>query len=208
MKAAGYRALQSAMLEVRGGDAAIARTLAGRGCKDIADPAYREFGIATRGKGTWIVLATPFEPPAARDAEAVGRRVFELVNKARSQPRSCGRKDFGAAAPLAPSEALRRAALAHAADMAARGVLHHSGHDGTTPAERVTRAGYRWRFTGENIAAGQPTPEQVVAGWLESPRHCANIMDPDFTEMGVAFAFESGSDKGIYWTQVFAAPRP
>ncbi|MGQ0384356.1 MAG: CAP domain-containing protein [Gammaproteobacteria bacterium] len=208
MEVAGYRALQSALLEIRGSDAAITRALAGRGCKDLADPAYREFGATIEDGSAWIVLAAPFEAPAARDAVAVGGRVLELVNQARSRPRRCGRKELDAAPPLVPSEALRRAALAHATDMAARNVLNHAGHDGTTPGERVARAGYRWRFTGENIAAGQPTPERVVADWLESPRHCANIMDPDFTQTGVAFAYEPASDKGIYWAQVFAAPSP
>jgi len=47
---------------------------------------------------------------------------------------------------------------------------------------------------------------QVVAGWLESPRHCANLMDADYVDMGVAYAVESQSAAGVYWAQVFAAP--
>lgn len=207
MADAGYPAWQTAMLEATGADEAIARALARRGCRDIADPVYRDIGLAVRTGGAWIVLAAPLAVPAAADAPAVARRVLELVNQARSQPRRCGFRRFDAAPALARSEALHSIALAHARDMAARGVLTHAGQDGSTPAERVTRAGYRWRFTGENIAAGQPTPEQVVAGWLASPRHCANIMDPDFTEMGVGYAVEPASAKGIYWTQVLAVPR-
>jgi uncharacterized protein YkwD len=61
---------------------------------------------------------------------------------------------------------------------------------------------------GENIAAGQPTAEQVVAGWLKSAGHCANLMDPDFSEMGVAFAVAPQRGKAIYWAQLFATPRP
>ena len=75
------------------------------------------------------------------------------------------------------------------------------------PAERATRAGYRWRVVGENIASGQATPEQVVEEWIGSAHHCANLMSPDFTEMGVGFAANSTSAGGIYWSQVFAAPR-
>jgi uncharacterized protein YkwD len=60
---------------------------------------------------------------------------------------------------------------------------------------------------GENIAAGQPTPEQVVAGWVQSPRHCANLMAAEYTEMGVAYATEPHSAAGTYWTQMFASPR-
>jgi len=207
MKAAGYSALQSAMLEATGSDAAIADLLARRGCKDIADPAYEEFGLATRARGAWLVLAAPLNVPAAGDAEAISGRVLALVNEARAQPRRCGRKSFEAAPPLALSEPLRHAALSHARDMAARSVLTHLGHDGTTTADRVSRSGYRWRATAENVAAGQPTPERVVADWVDSPQHCANLMDPEFREMGVGYAFEPSSEKGIYWAQVFAAPR-
>ncbi|HEU0225805.1 MAG TPA: CAP domain-containing protein [Steroidobacteraceae bacterium] len=204
---AGYGAGQSAMLEVSGADdSAILRALARRGCADIADPVFREAGIARRGGTAWIVLAAPLAPPARDQAAAVSARVLVLVNEARASPRRCGRKRFGVAAPLSLSGALEQAAQVHARDMARRSTLSHAGGDGSTHAERVTRAGYAWRVVGENIAAGQPTPEQVVAGWLRSPRHCANLMDPDFSDMGVGFAVEPGSTAIIYWAQVFAAP--
>lgn len=145
---------------------------------------------------------------AATSGEDADRRVLELVNEARSHSRRCGWKRHAAAPPLAASVMLQRAALAHARDMASRGELDHAGRDGSTPAARVTRAGYRWRVTGENIASGQPTAEIVVAGWLRSPRHCANIMDPDFTELGVGHAVESRGTGRIFWVQVFASPRP
>ena len=67
---------------------------------------------------------------------------------------------------------------------------------------RAERAGYDWREIGENVATGQATAEQVVAEWLGSPHHCANIMGAEFTEMGVAFA---ASPSGVYWAQVFGA---
>lgn len=206
-KQSGYRALRSAMLEVTGtSDAAIAEELAGRGCKDIADPSYRDFGLASGNGVAWIVLATPLEPPAAGDARTVGARVLALVNEARGVARRCGWKRFEAAPPLSRSDALDRAAIAHARDMAARSRMEHAGSDGSTPAERATRAGYRWRKVGENVAAGQPTPEQAVAEWLESPRHCANLMDPGYTEMGIGFAADPASAAAVYWAQVFGAP--
>ena len=71
----------------------------------------------------------------------------------------------------------------------------------------MTRAGYRWRATGENIAAGQATADAVVAAWLDSPGHCTNIMGPQFTQMGVAFALAPSGNPGIYWAQVFGAPQ-
>lgn len=206
MADAGYRASQSATFEATGTDAAIAAALAQRRCKDVVDSAYRDAGIAEEPDRAWIVLAAPFAPPAAGESKSVSRRVLELANEARAQSRRCGWKRFEAAPPLQHSDTLRRAASAHARDMAARQEMGHAGSDGSTPAERATRAGYRWRFVGENVAAGQPTPEAVVAEWLGSPRHCANIMDADYTEMGVAFVSESGSKAGIYWVQMFGAP--
>jgi uncharacterized protein YkwD len=131
--------------------------------------------------------------------------VLELVNAARGERRRCGLRRLGPAPPLAASAALLRAAAAHSADMASRGVMDHAGGDGSTPAERATRAGYAWRTVGENVAQGQSSPEQVVDEWLGSPRHCANIMDPDFSEMGVAVA---SSPQGVFWAQVFGAPAP
>ena len=91
--------------------------------------------------------------------------------------------------------------------MADRSRLDHTGSDGSSPAERATRAGYTWRVVGENIASGQSTPEQVVEEWIGSSHHCANLMSADFTEMGVGFAANSTSAGGIYWAQVFAAPQ-
>jgi uncharacterized protein YkwD len=145
---------------------------------------------------------------ASTSVEDADRRVLQLVNEARSKSRRCGWRRHAAAPPLVASVTLQRVALAHARDLAARGELDHVGRDGSTAAERVTRAGYRWRVTGENIASGQPSAEIVVAGWLRSPRHCANIMDPDFTELGVGRAVEPGGTGRIFWVQVFAAARP
>jgi uncharacterized protein YkwD len=51
--------------------------------------------------------------------------------------------------------------------------------------------GYKFRATGENIAAGPSTPDGAVAGWIKCPPHCANLMNSTFTEMGVAFSVET-----------------
>jgi len=205
LQSAGYRAAQVAVLEASGHAASFSRSLGEGGCKDVTEAAYRDLGVAQRGGVTWLVLAAPLEAPAAGEAATTNARVLTLVNEARAKKRRCGFRRFGAVPPLAPSAALQRAASAHAEDMARRGVMDHAGGDGSTPADRATRAGYAWRTVGENVASGQSTPEQVVAEWLDSPRHCSNIMDSDFTEMGVAVA---SSATGVYWAQVFGAPQP
>ena len=205
LRSSDYPATQAALLEASGDAASIGQVLAGKGCKDILDAAYRDIGFAGGGRTTWILLAAPLVAPAAADAAPVNSRVLALVNEARRQKRRCGFKRFEASPPLAASASLQRAAKIQAEDMARRGVMEHAGGDGSSPAERATRAGYAWRTVGENVASGQSTPEQVVAEWLGSPRHCANIMSADYTEMGVAVA---SSARGVYWAQVFGAPAP
>ena len=153
---------------------------------------------------THCVSADP--PTTINDSSAVAARVLELVNDARAESRRCGRRLFEAVAPLTPSRSLTEAASVHARDMAEHGSLDHRGSDGSEPAERVARAGYRWRAVGENVAAGQPSAEAVVDSWLASSGHCANIMAPQFTETGVAFAPVPSGNPSIYWAQVFAAP--
>jgi uncharacterized protein YkwD len=141
----------------------------------------------------------------ASDA-AIRARVVELVNVARASGRRCGSERFAAAPPLEMSRALEDAATDHARDMARRKFFDHRGSDGSQPKDRVRRAGYQSRLTGENIALGPESAEEVVAGWLDSPGHCENIMEPAFRDIGVGIA--TGRKRGqIYWVQTFGAPR-
>lgn len=207
----GYPVASSTSFHVRGSreDAAIRSLLEARYCTAINNPQLDELGVHTSGDETWIVMAGRVALPftAVQDPAAVAARVLELVNAARAEARRCGRQSFAAAPPVAMSTPLTAAASVHSLDMAARGSLAHEGSDGSAVAERVTRTGYAWLGVGENIAAGQPDAEAAVAGWIESPGHCATLMDARFTEMGVAFALAPGKNPPIYWTQVFAAPR-
>jgi uncharacterized protein YkwD len=205
---AGYDAMSSTFFHVRGShtDEAIQQLLVERYCEAVNDPRYDETGVFQRGNETWIVLAIR-KVPLTLDVAAVEARVLALVNAARAQARRCGRNRLDAAGPVILSPFLTAAAIAHSHDMAQRGSLGHPGSDGSTSAERVTRAGYAWRAAGENIAAGLRDADAVVAAWLDSPAHCATLMGPQFAEMGVAFALAPGKNPPIYWTQVFAAPR-
>jgi uncharacterized protein YkwD len=86
--------------------------------------------------------------------------------------------------------------------------MAHTGTDGSEAGTRAARAGYSWRLIGENIAAGQNSAQEAVAGWLESPGHCANLMNPSFTEMGAGYDISRARMPGFaYWTQVFGVPR-
>jgi uncharacterized protein YkwD len=208
--AVGYAAEESAAIHVAtpGGDPATASLLETHFCVQINAPTKREIGIARRAEETWIVLAAPLETPHPQDAPAVSRRVLELVNEARARPTRCGRQTFNATTALKLSTPLGNAALGHSLDMATRDYFDHTGPDGSTPASRVTRAGYPWRAVGENLAAGVATPEEAVAGWLKSPPHCQNLMDPRFSDMGVGYSVNPKNPSGIFWTQVFAQALP
>ncbi len=206
---AGYRATRWVMFNTSGsGDAAtIAGHVARHSCGPLVDPEFTQIGIHRRAGEAWMLFTAPFAPPAAADAEATGQRVLELVNRARSQARTCGDRRLPAAGPLRLNSLLGRAALGHSEDMAGNGFFGHDGSDGSTVMVRATRAGYAGRAIGENVAAGQATPEAAVDGWVKSPPHCANLMNAVFTEMGIAFVVNPASPTGIYWTQVFGTPR-
>jgi uncharacterized protein YkwD len=210
IKAADYRAMHSSSLHLTnaGNDVQAARALAKRSCSQVVNPEIREVGVARRGKDIWIILAAPFSAPELENVSAVRQRVLTLANQARARARRCGSKQFAAVPPLRSSQLLDQAALAHSRDMAGRNRLAHEGRDGSTPAQRVSRTQYRWRVVGENVASGPRTADEVMEGWLASPHHCENLMDARFTELGVGFVFDPDSESGVYWTQVFALPRP
>ena len=210
LAAEGYVAAQSSALHFSGAVSApeITRSLTANFCRTVADPNLREMGAQRRGDEVWILLAAPVAAPAVADAGAVRLRILELVNAARATGRRCGVKYFAPSAPLTLDSKLSSAALAHSREMAQYVEFDHRGHDGSTPTERVERAGYgAYRIVGENIAAGAMTPADVTQGWLSSPAHCENIMDGRFTQMGIAYAANPKSAAGMYWTQDFAAPR-
>ncbi|HEV7609893.1 MAG TPA: CAP domain-containing protein [Steroidobacteraceae bacterium] len=170
-------------------------------------------GLAPLGLLGIAVLAGAFSLGAHAREAAVGRaspavvsaRVVELINAARSSGRRCGSERFGAVAPLSVSQKLNEAATDHARDMARKKFFEHRGSDGSEPRDRVLRTGYRSRLTGENIAYGPESAEEVVAGWLASPGHCENIMDSRFHDTGIGLA--TGRKRGqIYWVQTFGAP--
>jgi uncharacterized protein YkwD/stress response protein SCP2 len=134
---------------------------------------------------------------STRDADAgVFAEVIRLTNAERAR---AGRGALTFDARLAA------AAQAHSEHMVAAGFFAHDSPDGRSVSDRVTAAGYRYARVAENIAAGQTSPAEVVAGWMDSPGHRKNILDPDVTQIGVGRA--NGGSYGVYWTQVFGRAR-
>ena len=147
---------------------------------------------------------TPPSPPApSSDASAF----LSAINAVRAVGRNCGSTAYPAAPALAWNAKLETAALLHSQDMASQNYFSHTGKNGSQPWDRMTAAGYMWRAAAENIAAGQPDLTTVMAGWVKSPGHCANLMSAAYTEIGMAKATNSSSGYGTYWTQDFGTPR-
>jgi uncharacterized protein YkwD len=210
---AGYPVEHAEAIYVAGARSArdVMALIGQRNCQTLLSTTLTTIG-ASRDGDTWLILlAQPALPPrtdALPGTRAAALAILQASNKARAAGALCGTQYFAPAAPLAPSSALDDAALAHSADMVGQRYFSHQGKDGRQVGERAVQAGYVWRTIGENIAVGQESADDVVQGWLDSPGHCANIMNPAFQEMGAAYAVRgAGRSARVYWTQVFGKAR-
>ncbi len=124
------------------------------------------------------------------------------MNQARAAGADCRTGgQFAPAAALAWSAPLTQAAERHSQDMVARNFFSHTGSDGSTLTVRVNATGYAWSNLGENIAAGYSGVNNVMTGWMASDGHCANLMNPAFTEVGlVCVAGTAATAYNSYWT--------
>ncbi len=108
---------------------------------------------------------------------------------------------------LVVDPSLEKAADKHSLDMAKLDFFSHTGKDGSRPWDRAETAGYETKTVGENIAVGHQTPEDVVNGWINSPGHRANMLNPAYNEIGLGYYFlenDTGSvNYNSYWTQLF-----
>ncbi len=118
------------------------------------------------------------------------------------------RADHGLS-PLIMNEVLTITAQKYSQLMAEEDFFSHIGEDGSAPWDRAAAEGYTARAMGENIAAGQHTPEEVVRGWINSASHRQNLLNPSYTELGVGyFVLEDDTGQvnyGHYWTQLFGS---
>ncbi|MBD9609634.1 uncharacterized protein YkwD [Pseudomonas sp. PvR086] len=175
-------------------------------CRVVLDPQFVDIGVSREGREWRIVLARPLLTGRLGDWQAEGQKLLEAMNSARTQARQCGTQSFTATTPLVWNATLGSAAEGHSRAMANQNFFDHKDRDGRTPGDRAELAGYAGQQVGENIAAGQDTVRKVVDGWLASPGHCANLMNPQFRELGAAYAVDPKSDAGIYWTAMFGTP--
>ncbi len=134
-------------------------------------------------------------------------RMLDLINGDRIAPSSLS-ETKGRAYPLQWDARLASVALEHSLDMARKGFFSHQGSDGSMPSSRVSRAGIQWRSTGENIAKVYDV-NQAEDLFMNEPKfqanHRANILNPNYTHVGVGIA--KGPGGTLYITQEFAQLR-
>ena len=180
------------------GDGALAREVAREPLHDLG------IGFVLRGDKTPLYvfllgLSWPDYLTAKRkdfgDLSRVRRELLERINRERDRIHL---------APLRPDPKLDAAAQAHAEDMLARSYFGHNSPEGNTVLERSKQAGYRPHYSGENLAEGQDSFDQVVAGWMASPVHREHILSPVFSDLGSGLAIgENKRGHQILWVQVF-----
>jgi uncharacterized protein YkwD len=135
-------------------------------------------------------------PGPGHPLDAIEQQVVDLVNKERESRNL---------KPYIVNFSLQEAAWKHTEHMAKNKVMCHQGCGDGDPAQRIKATGYQAATWGENVASGYQTAAEVMNGWMNSTGHRANILNKDFTDIGVAYA--DGGKYGTSWTQVFGIPR-
>jgi hypothetical protein len=144
-------------------------------------------------------------PPDLPDIPKVEAAIIEMTNRVR-----VGKS----AGPVKPNAGLSAAARAYAAYLANTGKFSHDA-DGRQAGERITAAGYEWCLVGENLSLAESSAgfksdvlaEKAVEGWLNSPGHRENLLQPHVTEIGVGVAKAPGKDLRFISVQLFGRPK-
>jgi uncharacterized protein YkwD len=130
----------------------------------------------------------------ANNQDTFDQQILDLVNQERAKV---------GADPLSINEQLDQAADLHSQDQANMNTMSHTGSNGSDFGTRLQGEGYQFSTAGENVAYGYEDAEAVVAGWIDSPGHYENMVNPDFEEIGIGYG--TSGDGTAYWTQDFGA---
>lgn len=156
---------------------------------------------ATQVKGVWgeaapalaLPTAAPVSSTQASEDHSYEQRVLELVNTERA------RHGLG---QLRYNSQLDAASERHNSVQVRTRTMAHIGIGDGDPGSRIRATGFGGAW-GENVAVGQRSPEQVVREWMASPTHRANILNPAFRQLGVAY--ETTADGHAFWAQSFGS---
>jgi len=125
-------------------------------------------------------------------------KILELVNEERTAM---------GLTPLVLDKDLCEVAKAKAEDMMINNYFDHTSPTYGSPFEMMTQFGITYSAAGENIAAGYGSAESVMIGWMNSPGHRANILNGNYTQLGVGYVVSSGGTSYVtYWVQEFVKP--
>ncbi len=141
---------------------------------------------STTNRATLPQPVTPESATPATTDNSFIQRVVDLTNQQRVQ---------NGLQPLQVNLKLANIAQAHSEDMAVHDYFSHTGLDNSSPGDRAKASGYQYSYVGENIAAGYTTPEQFVQGFMNSPEHRANILNPNYHDIGIGY-YNLANDTG------------
>lgn len=175
------RAIAEAMLAASQGASRFDAEAGAQQLPSVAVP-----GAAVIGTAAAITPVAPATSPQAAE-------VVRLTNEARAAK---------GLEPVTLDPRLVAAAVGHSRQMAAKQQMAHEGIGNGTPRERILAVSPTAARTAENVAVGQASAAEVMQGWMDSPGHRKNILDPKLRSIGVEVV--TGSDGRPYWTQVFA----
>lgn len=150
-------------------------------------------GTSTNESGTGDSDAQNTEEATAEMTQA--EAVLKLVNAERSK---------AGLQPLTLSEKLTNIAYTKAKDMAEKNYFSHQSPTYGSPFDMLKQFGVSFSAAGENIAAGQRSAEEVMNSWMNSSGHKANILNKNYTQLGVGFY--RGGSYGTEWVQLFIKP--
>lgn len=148
-----------------------------------------------------LILTSGTEPALELPSKKFKEDLVQQINKVRIRGCYCGSTFMPPVNPVTWNDQLAVAASHHARDMATNKYFSHTSRNGKTLKDRIYQAGYTlsgWKSIafGENIAWGQRSASEVMTSWIKSERHCKNLMNSAFREVGVA-------EVNNYWVQNF-----
>jgi len=132
----------------------------------------------------------PNPTPEPQQPSSTAQQILDLVNAERAK---------AGVAPLKLNTKLNQVAQEKARDMYENNYFSHNSPTYGSPFDMMKQFGVNYTYAGENIAKGFTSSDRVMQGWMNSPGHKANILNPNFTELGVGL-------KGTVWVQMFIKP--
>jgi uncharacterized protein YkwD len=179
-------------------------------------------GVSSVDKMNVIVSNEEINTTIPPISKSTVNQYLTVVNQARAVAQDCGSQGkWQSASPVMWNEKLYSSAYEHMQDLIVSQTFSHDGSGGesdwsgyplgikSTQVERAENYGYEWSRLGENLGGGASidTPQKIVNAWLESDSHCANLMNPHFTEMGMVRITDETALYTNYWGQNFGTPK-